>query len=266
MSDFLVIEREDSILTVTMNHPESRNALTTNSQFDEFVELCNRVSRDKSIKVIILTGAGESFCAGGNIKDMQNREGMFEGSSSQIRDNYRFGIQQIPMALYNLDVPVIAAINGHAVGAGLDLACMCDIRIAVDSAKFAESFVKLGIVPGDGGAWFLPRIIGMPKASLMALTGDTIDANTALEYGLVTEVVARENLMEHTCSIAKRITANPSHALRMTKRLLREGQHTKLEPLLEMSAAFQAIAHHTADHHEAVSAFVEKRAPVFKDC
>jgi enoyl-CoA hydratase/carnithine racemase len=143
------------------------------------------------------------------------------------------------------------------------LTCMCDVRIAAEGAKFSESFVKLGIVPGDGGAWLLPRVIGMPKASLMALTGDMIDAQQALEWGLVTEVVPREQLDSEALAIAQRMAANPAHGLRLTKRLLREGQHMRLDSLLEMSAAYQSIAHHTQDHEEAVSAFLEKRAPDF---
>jgi enoyl-CoA hydratase/carnithine racemase len=140
---------------------------------------------------------------------------------------------------------------------------MCDIRIAADTAVFAESFVKLGIVPGDGGAWLLPRVIGNPRATLMTLTGDTINAAKALEYGLVTEVVAGDVLLASAKEIAERVAANPSHALRLAKRLLREAQDMKFASLLELSAAYQALAHHTADHDEAIAAFLEKRKPVF---
>jgi enoyl-CoA hydratase/carnithine racemase len=205
--------------------------------------------------VLVLTGEGSAFCAGGNVKDMQQRGGIFAGSPYEVRESYRDTIQRIPLALYNLDVPVIAAVNGPAIGAGLDLACMCDIRIASEKALFAESFVKVGIVPGDGGAWLLPRIVGMPRASLLAFTGDTIDAAQALEYGLVAEVVPADQLLAHAHALAQRIAANPSHALRLTKRLLREGQHMRLDSLLELSAAFQALSHHTEDHVEAVNAF-----------
>jgi enoyl-CoA hydratase/carnithine racemase len=142
---------------------------------------------------------------------------------------------------------------------------MCDIRIASNNAVFAESFVKLGIVPGDGGAWLLPRVIGMPRASIMALTGDTINAARALEWGLVAELAAPDALMQAANALAARIAANPGPALRMTKRLLREGQHMRLDSLLELSAAFQSLAHQTEDHHEAVAAALEKRKPVYKD-
>ncbi|MEB6590640.1 MULTISPECIES: crotonase/enoyl-CoA hydratase family protein [Pseudomonas] len=265
MNAFLQIEREGGIVTVRMNHPDTRNALTTTEQIQEFVDLCAAVRRDKSVRVMVLTGNGRAFCAGGNVKDMHERAGIFAGSPYELRNTYRDGIQRIPLALYDLDIPVVAAVNGPAIGAGLDLACMCDIRLASTSAVFAESFVRLGIVPGDGGAWLLPRIIGVPKASLMSFTGDTIDANKALEWGLVEQVCAHETLMAEARSLAERIASNPGHSLRLCKRLLREGQHMRLDSLLELSAAYQSLAHHTEDHQEAVSAFVEKRNPDYLD-
>ena len=265
MSEFLQVERDGGIVFVRMNSPETRNALSEPSQMQEFVDLCRDLRGDRSVRVVVMTGNGKAFCAGGNIKDMQNREGIFAGSPYDLRDTYRNGIQQIPLALYELDVPIIAAVNGPAIGAGLDLACMCDIRIASNKALFAESFVKLGIVPGDGGAWLLPRIIGIPKASLMAFTGDTIDAAKALEWGLVEQVCDAEALESEALALANRIARNPGHALRLCKRLLREGQHMRLDSLLELSAAYQSLAHHTEDHSEAVNAFVEKREPNFKD-
>ena len=265
MAPFLLVEREGAVVTATLNAPDQRNAITTRGQIDEIVDFCATVAADPTIHAVVLTGAGPAVCAGGNVKDMMRREGMFEGSPWEIRNNYREMIQRIPHALYELEVPVIAAINGPAVGAGLDLACMADIRVAADSAKFAESFAKLGLVPGDGGAWLLPRVIGLPRATLMTLTGDMIDAATALDYGLVTEVVPAERLLDTAQAIARRIAANPGHATRMAKRLLRDGQDMKLGPLLELSAAYQALSHHTEDHHEAVGAFLDKREPTFRD-
>ncbi|MRV70512.1 crotonase/enoyl-CoA hydratase family protein [Duganella sp. FT92W] len=259
MKPFLQCERDGGVLTVRMDRAESRNALTDPLQMQEFVDLCTQIKRDRSVKVVVLTGNGSAFCAGGNVKDMRERGGIFAGSPYEVRESYRGGIQTIPLALYELDVPVVAAVNGPAIGAGLDLACMCDIRIASDNALFAESFVRLGIVPGDGGAWLLPRIVGMPRASLMAFTGDTIDAAKALAWDLVADVVPADQLDAEAQALAQRIAANPAHALRLTKRLLREGQHMRLDSLLELSAAFQALAHHTEDHHEAVNAFLEKR-------
>lgn len=262
---FLLIERDGPVAIVTLNRPDTRNAISETSHSEEIAAFCAAATRDPSIRAVVLTGAGKAFCAGGNVKHMAEKTGMFGGSAWSIRNQYRTGIQLIPAALYELEVPVVAAVNGPAIGAGLDLACMADIRIASDKALFAESFVKLGIVPGDGGAWLLPRVIGMARASLMTLTGETIDAAKALEYGLVSEVVAPDAVVSRALEVAHQIAANPGHATRMAKRLLREGQDMKLAPLLELSAAYQALAHQTEDHHEAVAAFLEKRAPDFSN-
>lgn len=264
MKSFLIVERHGPIVFLRMNRPETRNALTEPQQMQEFVDVCAELRRDRDAKVVVLTGNGPAFCAGGNVKDMKERGGIFAGSPYELRHSYRDTIQRIPLALYELELPVIAAVNGPAIGAGLDLACMCDIRIAAENALFAESFVKVGIVPGDGGAWLLPRVIGLPRASLMAFTGDTIDAAKALEWGLVAQVVSAPMLEAEAMSLAERVAANPAHALRLTKRLLREGQHMRLDSLLELSAAFQALAHHTEDHLEAVNALLDKRAPRFQ--
>ena len=259
---FLQQRREGAILILTMSQPETRNALTGNSAVQEFVDACEQVRRDPSIRVVVLTGEGPVFSSGGNVKDMKRYQ---SGTLSPdvIREEYRNGIQRLPRALYHLDVPVIAAINGPAIGAGLDLTCMCDIRIASETATFAESFVKVGIVPGDGGAWLLPRAVGRSMAAEMAFTGEALKAAQALACGLVSRVVPPGQLMDAALDLARRIAVNPGQVLRMTKQLLREGECSTLESLLELSAGYQAIAHMTGDHHEAVNAFIEKRAPKF---
>lgn len=259
---FLNIQRDGSILTLTMSQPETRNALTGNTAIAELVQVCDDIRKDPSVKVVILTALGPIFSSGGNVKDMQR---FFDEALTPdlIREEYRQGIQRIPKALYNLDVPIICAVNGPAIGAGLDLTCMCDIRIASEKATFAESFVRVGIVPGDGGAWLLPRVVGMSKASEMAFTGETLTAEQALGCGLVSRVVPHESLQAEARALAFKIAANPGAVLRMTKRLLREGERSSLESLLEISASYQALAHKTADHREAVTAFIEKRTPQF---
>ena len=264
MNPFLLYQQDGAIVTLTMNQPDARNALTGNNAAAEFVQACARISADNSVKAVIITGAGPVFSSGGNVKDMRR---FFESdiAPAAIREEYRQGIQKIPLALYNLDVPTIAAVNGPAIGAGCDLACMCDIRIASDKATFAESFIKVGIVPGDGGAWLLPRVVGMSRAAEMSFTGDSLDAAEALACGLVSRVVAHDKLIAEAQALALRIAKNPGSILRMTKRLLREGQNMRLESLLEMSAGFQAIAHKTPQHKEAVMAFIEKRPPLFTD-
>jgi enoyl-CoA hydratase/carnithine racemase len=262
MPDFLIYEQQGPVVTLTMNQPQQRNPLTGNTAVAEFLAAIDRIDADRGVRCVILTGNGPSFCAGGDLREMQ-RQATPEVGAMDIRQEYRRGIQRLPLALFNLEVPVIAAVNGHALGAGLDLACMCDIRIASERAKFAESFVKLGIIPGDGGAWLLPRTIGLSRAAELAYTGETIDAQQALAWNLVSRVVPHETLMDAARELAGRIAANPSHSLRLTKRLMREALHSRLDTVLELSAVFQAVSHKTDDHREAVEAFLGKRAPQF---
>jgi enoyl-CoA hydratase/carnithine racemase len=263
MADFLLYEQQEHIVTLTMNEPDRRNPLTGNTAVQELLAAIGRIENDRSVRAVVLTGAGKSFSSGGDIKDME-RQASGQVSGMQVRQEYRQGIQRLPLALFNLEVPVIAAVNGAAIGAGLDLACMCDIRIASTHAKFAESFVKLGIIPGDGGAWLLPRTIGLARAAEMTFTGQVLDAEQALSWNLVSRVVEPDQLLPTALGLAEQIAANPPHAVRLAKRLLREGLNTRLDTLLELSAAYQALSHQTGDHAEAVAAFLEKREPVFK--
>lgn len=263
MNNAVIYEQENNIVRLTLNEPDSRNAISQ-TMVEELVNVCERISRDASVRCVILTGKGKSFSAGGNVKDMRERKGMFADRSVPAqRQDYLYGIQRIPLALYNLEVPTIAAVNGHAIGAGCDLSLMCDIRVASENAVFGESFVRLGLISGDGGAWFLQRTIGRSRAYELTLTGDIIDAKTAFEYGLVSRVVADDELMDATEQVARRIAVHPPHTLRLNKRLLRESEQASLEQSLNLAASFQAIAQQTQDHHEAVDAFFEKRAPEF---
>jgi enoyl-CoA hydratase/carnithine racemase len=259
MTDFVLFARDGAVVTLTLNRPEERNALSTQAQWDELVDCCARVRADESVKVVILTGAGTAFSAGGNVKDMRDKKGIAGGSPYAVFKGYQGGIQRIPLSLHQLEVPTIAAVNGPAIGAGCDLACMCDIRIASDQATFAESFVKLGIVPGDGGAWLLQRAIGYQRAAELTFTGDAIDAQAALAMGLVARVVAPDALMPSARDLAARIAANPAPALRMAKQLLRQAQTARLDETLQLSAALQALAHHTPEHDAAVAAFFARR-------
>ena len=262
MSDPVLFETDGAIATITLNRPETRNALDQDV-IEAIESICAGINRNIDIRVAIVTGAGPGFSSGGNVKDMRDRQGLFGGSPAKMRDNYRNGIQRIPLALYRIEVPTIAAVNGPAIGAGLDLSLMCDMRIAGESAVFAESFVKVGIIPGDGGAWLLPRAISLSRACEMAFTGDRINAQLALQYGLVSQVVPDGKLIDAAMALAHRVSVNPPEVLRMTKSLIREGQRVGLDTLLELSAAMQAVAQHTKDHREAISAMFEKRSPVF---
>jgi enoyl-CoA hydratase/carnithine racemase len=259
MSDPVLISREGHVVTLTLNRPETRNAISEPEMIDDVENAIARVNGDLSVRAVIVTAAGSAFSSGGNVKQMRERAGMFAGGPAELRDGYRRGIQRIPRALYHCEVPTIAAVNGPAIGAGCDLALMCDIRIAATTAVFAESFVKVGLIPGDGGAWLLPRAIGLTRACEMAFTGDPIDAATALDWGLVSRTVEPAQLITAAAELAARIAANPPHVLRMTKKLIREGQQHSLDSHLELAAAYQAIAHHTEDHHEAVAALIARR-------
>jgi enoyl-CoA hydratase/carnithine racemase len=253
----------DGIVTLTLNQPDMRNPLTDSAMLEGLLAAIERLDADPAARVAILTGAGKGFSSGGNIQEMRAGGNINGGTPVATRRNYKRGIQRLPLAFAALEVPVIAAVNGAAVGAGCDLTCMCDLRIAGESARFAESFVKVGLIAGDGGSWLLPRVIGWSKAAEMALTGDMIDAQEALACGLVSKVVPDAELMDAARALARRIAVNPPHAVRMTKRLLWEGRRTDLAPLLEMASAMQAAAHATHDHAEAVEAFLAKRPPHF---
>lgn len=264
MSELVEIRLEDAVATLTMNQPETRNAISDIEMVDALVEAITSVNHDGSTRVAILTGAGKAFSSGGNLKKLGAPGELGGGTPVATINGYRTGIQRIPLAFQSLDVPVIAAVNGPAVGAGCDLACMCDIRIAGRSAVFAESFVKLGIIPGDGGAWLLQRVIGYSRAAELSFTGDSISADEALSLGLVSRVVEDDQLMDASRELANRIAANPPHAVRLTKRLMLAAKNMQLDHLLEYSAAMQAAAHKTDDHQEAIAAFREKRKPRFE--
>lgn len=261
---FATYEKSGRVAVVTLNRPESRNAIATPQDCDDVAAALMRANDDPGVSALILTGAGKSFCAGGDLKAIRERTGIGPQSPPDAtRLNYRRGVHAIIRALADVEVATIAAINGHAIGLGLDIGILCDMRLAAASAKMASSFVKVGIIPGDGGAWILTHAIGAMRAAELALTGDTIDAEEAQRIGLVSRVVPDEQLMAEAHKLAERVAVNPPRAVRLAKRLLREAQHARLSDVLELSAAFQALAHETADHKEAVDAFTEKRAPKF---
>lgn len=253
MTDPLRIERTGRIQTWTIDVPDAANAITGSdfiAAFDDAVDAANAAT---DVSVVTLTGAGRFFSAGGNVRDMRDRTGVFGLEPLDQRHGYVSGIQRIPRALQRLEVPVIAAVNGAAIGAGCDLAAMCDIRIASETAFFAESFVQLGLIPGDGGSWFLPRAIGWARAAEMTFTGDRVDAATALSWGLVSEVVSDAELLPAAQRLAERIAKNPVPAVRMAKRLLLESRTASLDSTLALAAAMQPLAHQDPEHHRRVA-------------
>lgn len=259
----ILFENNGGVAVMTLNLPDVRNAITGEDVISEVESVCKIVNEDISIKVLIITAVDPAFSSGGNIKDMKAKKGMFSGTPGEIMENYRRNIQRIPLAVHGIEIPTIAAVNGPAIGAGCDLTLMCDIRVASTKAKFGETFLNVGLIPGDGGAYFLPRVVGMAKACELTFTGDVIDAETALEIGMVNYVTEHETLLDKARELAEKIASKPPQALRMAKRLLYLGQRASLPDLLEPSAAYQALCHFTEDHVEALDAMFEKRKPTF---
>lgn len=259
----ITTRREGAIEVWTFSRPDRLNALPDLTDGDEVAALCEAVNADPSVRCVVLTGEGRAFSAGGDLKAMKERRDLFEGSGAAIRERYRRVVHRIVRALYGLEVPLVAAINGPAMGLGCDIAGLADIRIASTDASFGVPFLKLGIIPGDGGAWLLPRNVGYARAAEMLFTGRRIDAATAHDWGLVNRVVSHEALMPEAMAVAAEVAAQPPHALRMAKALLRQGRDANFDQILEMSAAMQALAHLTDDHIEGVTAALDKRPGVF---
>lgn len=251
------------VCLLTLDRPDARNAYSQR-MIDALLASLRDAEDDPTIRCVVITGAGRAFSAGGDLKLMQQRAGMFAGDAVALAQRYRRTIQRIPKALEDFNKPIIAAINGAAIGAGLDLACMCDIRVASSRARFGETFVKVGLVPGDGGAWVLSRAVGFAHAIELALTGDVIDARRALQIGLVTHVVEPDALLDHALDIAQRIAANAPLAVQLTRRAFHQAHRQSLTQALETAASYQGMAQRTSDHLEGVAAILEKRSPEFK--
>lgn len=265
MSDDRVLYDQDGpIVTLTLNRPDELNAFSDAPMIDAFLAALGRVKADETVRCVILTGAGRAFSAGGNVKHMRDKTDMFAGTAADIERAYAEGIHRVPPALWHLEVPVIAAVNGPAYGAALDLVCMCDIRLAAPSAKFGAPFVKLGISPGDGAAWFLNRIVGPSAAAELILTGEPADAEAAQAMGLISRIVPADDLLDEARTLAEKIAGNAPLAVKLSKRLLRRAPHQGLEDHLSNCAAYQGLLHGTDDHAEAVSALLDKRPPVFR--
>ncbi|MGC6535316.1 MAG: crotonase/enoyl-CoA hydratase family protein [Parvibaculales bacterium] len=261
----LDVNQQGHIVTLTINRPDMRNALGEPGDGQVFSEIIGNINADRNVRCVILTGAGSAFSAGGNIKAMQQRDGPFGGTAAHVADGYRRGIHQIVKSLWGLEVPAIAAVNGPAIGLGNDVACLCDMRIAAESAIFGATFLKIGLIPGDGGAWLLPRMIGQARAAELLFTGNTISAETALQWGLVSQVVSDDKLQQSAQAMAEDIIRQSAESLRAAKRLMRHGQTAGFETVMEMSANAQALMHVSDDHVEAITAMLEKRPADYQD-
>lgn len=258
-----LLQLDGRVATLTLNRDDVRNELTGTRLVDDIEAVARWVNANEAVSALIVTGAGKAFSAGGNVKHMLGREGTFGGDVYAVQKQYREGIQRIPLAMHRLEVPVIAAINGAAIGAGFDLACMCDIRLAASEAVMGETFVNMGIIPGDGGAWFLQRLIGYQRAAELTFSGRVFGAAEAQAMGIVLEVVDGAALMARARALAAGFAAKPPQALRMSKRLMKSAQRQELADFLDQCAVLQGVCHNTADHLEAVGAFLDKRAPQY---
>ena len=258
----IIYTKKDHIATIMLNRPEVRNA-TSNKMVDEWVTAIEDARMDDDIRVLVVTGAGTAFCAGADVKDLTT--GPFQQSSpAESRNNWRNGNHRIPRALQALDKPYIGAINGPAAGWGMDLASMCDIRIASDEARVSMSYVRMGIAPGGGGCYFLPRIVGMSKALELIWTGRWVDAQEMLQIGYVSKVVPHEELSAATEAFAADLAKGPPVANQFAKRLAYRGWNSDLDTALEMTELMKVINWTTEDSGEGLKAWLEKREPLFK--
>jgi len=248
------------VAQVTFDRDDVLNALTGTTLIDDMVAILAWADQCLDVSVIIVTGGGRAFSAGGNIKTMGEHSA---SPAFQLQRDHQHGLQRLTRALHETEVPVIAAVNGAAMGGGCDLAALCDIRVASTKARFAESFVNLGFCPVDGGAWILQRLVGYQRAAELTLSGRTFDAEEALRIGFVLEVTEPDDLLPRVNELAAGIAAKPPLAVRYAKRLMRLAQSQPLRDHLEVCSGWQALCHKTEDHAEALDAFFEKRPGSF---
>jgi enoyl-CoA hydratase/carnithine racemase len=255
MSEHLQFSLADGIARIVLNRPERMNAFTF-GMIDAWHAALQECRANETVRVVIVTGAGKAFCSGGDVVEMGDR---LRQTPEQRKSELFNRIERIPLALEDLDKPVIAAVNGVATGAGMDMALMCDLRYAARSARFAETYLRVGLVPGAGGAHFLPRIVGVAKALELFFTGDFVDAEEALRIGLVNKVVADDSLTAEVEAIAARIAKAPPLAVRMIKRAIYQGMRNDLRTNLDLISSHYAVVTSTEEHRAAVQRFIAAR-------
>ncbi|HTO13012.1 MAG TPA: enoyl-CoA hydratase/isomerase family protein [Candidatus Binatia bacterium] len=257
----LIHEVKDHVATLTLNRPERLNALGGTLR-EDLHDAITRSAADAEVRVIIITGSGKGFCSGGDVKAMSEAK---EGKRERpLMEKVAPGRDRTLLAMREAPQPIIAAVNGAAAGAGMNLALGCDIRLASTAAKFSQAFVKRGLHPDWGGTYFLPRIVGMAKACELIFTGAVIDAAEALRLGIVSQVVAPEELLPAAHALARAIAAGPPIAIRLAKRGLYRNAESDLRTALEYETFAQNICFETEDATEGIKAFVDKRAPQFR--
>lgn len=264
----LLFEVNGPIATITLNRPQSMNAFSE-EMILKWIESLEKVRDSDEIRVLLVKGNGKGFCAGGDIKAMKDGKGFFESeeditSTALARKNSLWKkIQRVPLLLEEIDKPVIAQVHGFAFGAGLDMALMCDIRIAAESTKLSESYVNVGIVPGDGGAYYLPRLAGLDQALDLLWTGRVLTAKEAKEKGLVTFVVPDDELEDFTQDYLSKLANGPSAVIQFIKRAVYQSQKMSLRSSLDYISSAMGIVTELPDYQEGVSAIAEKRKAVF---
>ena len=258
----IIYTKEEGIATITLNRPDTRNAFSP-AMMESIYNAVEDAAKDNTVRVLIITGTGSAFSSGADVKAMAER---FDQSGGEERLGEPEMVRRVslPILLQKFGKPVVAAINGVAVGGGLDLACACDIRIASDKARFAEVFIRRGVIPAMGGTYFLPRLVGIDRACQLIWTGDMIDAKEAEHIGLVTMVVPHEELESATLELAEKLAKGPPLAIQKAKHNIYQGLGMNLESALEHAAADMKELQKTEDHKEGARAFVEKREPVFR--
>ena len=257
----LLYEVKDGIATLTLNRPERLNALGDTLR-EDLQDAVTRAAEDAEVRVLIVTGAGKGFCSGGDVKAMNERRE--SRAERPLTEKVAPGRDQTVLALRNAPKPVIAAVNGAAAGAGMNLALCCDIRLASTAAKFAQAFVRRGLHPDWGGTYFLPRVVGAAKACELIFTGEVIDAQEALRLGIVSALYPPEELMPAALALARKIADGPPVAIRLAKRAIYHSLECDLRQALEFETYAQNICYETEDAAEGIRAFVEKRPPSFK--
>jgi 2-(1,2-epoxy-1,2-dihydrophenyl)acetyl-CoA isomerase len=256
-------ERRGHTALITLDREEARNAYSL-EMIESLERAFDEAERDRLVRCVVITGAGNTFSAGGDVKAMLDKTGMFEGEPFVLRNRYLSGIQRVPRRIARFEKPLIAAIQGAAIGAGLDLACMCDVRIASRDAKFGSTFVRLGLVPGDGGAYLLARVVGFSRALELMLTGRLMNASEAERIGLLHEVVEPAEVLPAALRKAEQIAENAPLAVQLTKAACYQSEHLSLEQALNLAATYQGIVQNSRDHLEGVKALLEKRPAKFE--
>lgn len=257
----ILMEKEGGVAIITLNRPERFNSMTT-AMYQELPLMLEQLRRDDDIKVVILTGSGKAFCAGSDVSDRLGKRLEKGGEDSRFENLQQVGA--VALSFPDFEKPIIAAVNGVAVGAGLSLALLCDFRLASDKARFGAVWLNVGLIPDLGATYYMPRIVGREKALELMLSREVISADEALKIGLVGKVCPHDQLMDEAKKLAASIASGPSVGIELTKRALQRSLQNDLKSQLDYETYAQNVCRQTKDHKEGVSAFAEKRKPKFE--